>query len=188
MATAPNLITPDEYLQLERASDEKHEYLNGRMFAMAGANKPHRKIMGNVYVSLTASSQGTGCIPDNSETRLFIPATGLYTYADAVLTCGEEQYQDDALDTLLNPTLIVEVLSPSTEAYDRGKKFQGYRSIPSFSEYLLIAQNEVLVEYHLRQAGGEWTAQFHQAIADTVILKSSGIALPLSAIYEGVAF
>ena len=188
MATAPNFITPEEYLRLERASEEKHEYADGQMFAMAGANKKHRTIMGNVYVSLVRLSPSTGCTPDNSETRLFIPATGRYTYADAVLTCGEEEYQDDVLDTLLNPTLIVEVLSPSTEAYDRGKKFQAYRSIPSFSEYLLIAQDEILVEYHVRQAGREWKQQFYQEIGDAVPLERSGIVLPLTTIYEGVAF
>ena len=188
MASAPNFTTPEEYLRLERASEEKHEYVDGQMFAMAGANRRHRELMDNVMFYLRGKRSESECTTSNSETRLFIPATGRYTYADAVMICEEEEYQDDILDTLLNPTLIVEVLSPSTEAYDRGKKFQAYRSIPSFSEYLLIAQDEIMVEYHLRQAGREWKQQFYQEITDAVHLERSGILLPLSAIYDGVAF
>lgn len=187
MATAPGVLTPAEYLHLERASVEKHEYVDGQMVAMAGANRKHRRIMRNVSFLLESLSAGTRCTPDNSETRLFIPATGRYTYADAVLTCGEEEYQDDVLDTLLNPTLIVEVLSPSTEAYDRGKKFQQYQSIASFSEYLLISQDEMLVEYRVRQEDRkDWKLNLYEEYGDIVVLKASGIALPLAAIYKGV--
>jgi Uma2 family endonuclease len=128
MATAPNTLTPEEYLRLERASLEKHEYEGGHMFAMAGANRRHRIINDNIRFALRLKEAACGCVSDNSDTRLFIPATGGYTYSDVVMTCGEEQrFQDDALDTLLNPTLIVEVLSPSTENYDRGGKFYRYR-------------------------------------------------------------
>jgi Uma2 family endonuclease len=117
---------------------------------------------------------------------LFTPAARSYTYADVVMTCGEEQrHQDDALDTLLNPTLIVEVLSPSTEAYDRGKKFIHYTSIPSFTEYLLVAQDEVLVEQRVRLAPEEWRQRFFRSLNDSVTL-SGGVVLPLSAIYAGV--
>jgi len=139
MATAANTITPEEYLRLERASEEKHEYIDGQMFALAGANRKHRKITANIQFALQAKEAESGCVSDNSDTRLLIPATKTYTYPDVVMTCGEEQrFQDDVTDTLLNPTLIVEVLSPSTEAYDRGKKFISYTSIPSFAEYLLV--------------------------------------------------
>jgi Uma2 family endonuclease len=132
VATAPTTLTAEEYLRLERASEEKHEYANGQMFAMAGATRTHRKLAANIYVALQAQETACGCIPDTSDTRLFIPATKSYTYPDVVMNCGEEQrFQDDVQDTLLNPTLIVEVLSPSTEAYDRGKKFISYTSIPS---------------------------------------------------------
>ena len=186
MATAPNFITREEYLRLERASEEKHEYVDGQMFARTGVNRKHREIMDNVMFYLRSKRAESGCSTSNSETRLFIPATGRYTYADAVMICEEQKYQDDVLDTLLNPTLIVEVLSPSTEAYDRGKKFQLYRSIPSFSEYLLIAQDEISVEYHVRQADREWKQRFCQEIGDVVQLQKSGIVLPLSAVYEGV--
>jgi Uma2 family endonuclease len=189
MATAPNFLTPEEYLRLERASLEKHEYADGQMFAMAGANRKHRLITGNIFVALRAIQKASGCVCDNSETRLFTPVSKRYTYPDAVMTCGEEQrFQDDALDTLLNPTLIVEVLSPSTADYDRGGKFVAYMSIPSFSEYLLISQDEVLVEQRVRLAPQEWKTRFFRQLEDSVTLESGGgiFVLPLATIYADV--
>jgi len=186
MATAPSFLTPEEYLRLERASEEKHEYADGQMFAMAGANRKHRKISGNLYVALQAKETESGCVSDNSDTRLFIPVSKRYTYPDTVMTCGEKQrFQDDSLDTLLNPTLIVEVLSPSTADYDRGGKFVAYMSIPSFSEYLLISQDEVLVEQRVRVAAMEWRQKFFRRLEDSVTLVG-GIVLPVSTIYAGV--
>jgi Uma2 family endonuclease len=189
MATAPSFLTPEEYLRLERASQEKHEYADGQMFAMAGANRKHRKISGNLYVALQAKETESGCVSDNSDTRLFIPKSKRYTYPDVVMTCGEEQrFQDDSLDTLLNPTLIAEVLSPSTADYDRGGKFVSYMSIPSFSEYLLVSQDEVLVEQRVRLGPQEWKTRFFRQLQDSVTLESGGglFMLPLSAIYAGV--
>jgi Uma2 family endonuclease len=186
MATAPNTLTPEEYLRLERASEEKHEYADGQMFAMAGANRKHRMITANIQFALRAKEAASGCVSDSSDTRLFLPATKKYTYPDVVMTCGEEQqYQDDVLDTLLNPTLIVEVLSPSTEASDRGKKFISYTSIPSFAEYLLVSQDEVLVEQRVRLAPQEWRQRFFHQLEDSVTL-GGGIVLPLSTIYSGI--
>ena len=187
MASAPNILTPEEYLQLERAAVEKHEYADGQMFAMAGANRKHRKITLNINIALEAKEAAAGCVSDNSDTRLYIPATRGYTYPDAVMTRGQQQvYQDDALDTLLNPTLIVEVFSPGTADYDRGRKFNSYTSIPSFSEYLLISQDEVLVEQRVRLAPREWRTRFFQSLDDSVTLEHGGIVLPLSTIYSGV--
>lgn len=186
MATAPNTLTPEEYLRLERASLEKHEYGDGQMFATAGANRKHRRISSNIQFALQAQEAASGCVSDSSETRLFIPATKKYTYADVVMTCGEEQrFQDDVLDTLLNPTLIVEVLSPSTEGYDRGKKFISYTSIPSFAEYLLVSQDEVLVEQRVRLAPEEWRQRFFRQMGECVTL-TGGIVLALSTIYAGI--
>jgi Uma2 family endonuclease len=188
MATAPHFLTPDEYLRLERATLEKHEYIDGQMVAMSGANRKHRLITMNIQTALRANETASGCVVDNSDTRLFIPASTRYTYPDVVMTCGEPQrYQDDALDTLLNPTLIVEVLSPSTEGYDRGKKFIAYTSIPSFAEYVLVSQDEVLVEHRFRLAPQEWRTRFFRSLEDVVAMESGGeIVLPLSAIYAGV--
>jgi Uma2 family endonuclease len=188
MATAPNTLTIEEYLRLERASEEKHEYIDGQMFAMAGANRKHRKITANIHFALLAKEAEFGCVSDNSDTRLFIPGTRRYTYSDVVMTCGEEQrHQDDVMDTLLNPTLIVEVLSPSTEGYDRGKKFLSYTSIPSFAEYLLVSQDEVLVEQRVRLAPQEWRQRFFRSLDDSVTLVN-GIVLPLASIYGGIKF
>jgi len=189
MATAPNFLTPEEYLRLERASLEKHEYADGQMFAMSGANRKHRLIQDNIRFALRAKEKGSGCVSDNSDTRLFIPVSKRYTYPDTVMTCGEKQrFQDDSLDTLLNPTLIVEVLSPSTADYDRGGKFVAYMSIPSFSEYLLISQDEVLVEQRVRLAPQEWKTRFFRQLDDSVTLESGGgiFVLPLATIYADV--
>jgi len=187
MATAPNTLTPEEYLRLERASLEKHEYEGGQMFAMAGANRRHRIINDNIRFALRLKEAACGCVSDNSDTRLFIPATGGYTYSDVVMTRGEEQrFQDDALDTLLNPTLIVEVLSPSTENYDRGGKFYRYTSISSFAEYILVSQDEVLVEQRVRVAPQEWRTRFFRSMEESVTLENGAIVLPLSTIYAGV--
>ncbi len=186
MATAPLFVTPQEYLRIERASEEKHEYIDGQMFAMAGANRKHRQLMNNI-LGLLLQSTGEGCEADNSETRLYIPQTGRYTYADVVLKCGEElKHQDDNLDTLLNPNLIVEVLSPSTEAYDRGAKFRAYQSIPSFVEYLLVSQDKVLVEHYTRNQNDSWTYRAFSTPAETITFFTSGPALPMEVIYRGV--
>jgi Uma2 family endonuclease len=187
MATALNTTTAEEYLRLEQASLEKHEYADGQMLAMAGANRKHRIITDNIRFALRLKDRASGCVSDNSGTRLFIPATGGYTYPDVVMTCGENQrFQDDAMDTLLNPTLIVEVLSPSTANYDRGGKFNSYTSIPSFAEYLLVSQDELLVEWRVRIAPQEWRTRFFQSLVDSVTLQHSGIVLPLTAIYDGI--
>jgi len=190
MATAPSkFITPEEYLRLERASEEKHEYADGQIFALAGASLNHRVITDNIRFFLRVKEAGFGCRSDNSDTRIFIPATKRYTYPDVVMTCGEERrFQDDSRETLLNPTLIVEVLSPSTADYDRGGKFNSYTTIPSFSEYLLVSQDEGLVESRVRVARQEWRTRFFSSLDDSVTLESGGGAfvLPLSVIYADV--
>ena len=190
MAIASNLVTPEEYLRAERTSEQKHEYMDGQVLAMAGANRKHRQITNNILSHLMQSTRGTGCEPDNSETRLYIPASNRYTYADGVMTCGEQQYLDDKLDTLLNPGLIVEVLSASTEAYDRGEKFRNYRSIPSFCEYLTVAQDRILVEQLIQVEGantGDWLYTAYESLDSAVSLIVSGLKLPLQVIYGGVS-
>ncbi|HKV09458.1 MAG TPA: Uma2 family endonuclease, partial [Thermoanaerobaculia bacterium] len=118
--------------------------------------------------------------------RVHIPATGLYTYPDAVVVCGEPRFEDERLDTLLNPTLLVEVLSPSTEAYDRGKKFEHYRSIESLAEYLLVSQTEPRVEQFLRQEDGIWLFKAFAGLDATLLLPSLRCAVPLAEIYDKV--
>src|SRR5207244_42555 len=124
---------------------EKHEFFDGEIFAMAGASTEHNLITGNTIIAIGMALRGR-CQVFPSDMRLFVPATGLYTYADASVICGKPDTNSDNPPALRNPELIVEVLSPTTEAYDRGKKFENYRSIPAFMHYLLVAQDRALVE------------------------------------------
>jgi Uma2 family endonuclease len=174
----------------ERISEEKHEYLDGQVFAMAGANRKRCQIANNILAYLLQTTRPSDCEPDNSDTRLYIPAVNQHTYADVVMTCGGAQYQDDKLDTLLNPGLIIEVLSPSTEAYDRGEKFQNYRSISRFREYLMVTQDRMLVEHLTRVDGAkttDWLYTAYETGDSQIPLLVSGVSLPLSTIYQGVA-
>src|SRR5262245_46847116 len=129
-------VTPEQYLVLERKADFKSEYLNGYIIAMAGASREHNLIAGNLHGELRSQLKGRPCETYVSDMRVFIDRTGLYTYPDIVAVCGEARFQDDGVDTLLNPTVIVEVLSDSTERYDRGRKFGHYRQLPSLREYV----------------------------------------------------
>lgn len=150
------VMTEAEYLTFERASELKHEFLAGQVFAMTGASKAHNLISGSTYVTLYNQLRGRPCNLFPSDMRVKVTATGLHTYPDLSVVCGEAQFSDDEFDTLLNPTVIIEVLSPSTERYDRGKKFQHYRELPSLREYVLIAQDSLRVECYLRQESGSW--------------------------------
>lgn len=187
MALAKPKLTPQEYLRFERASEIKHEFLNGDIFAMSGASKNHNIIAGNTFALLHAQLRQRPCNIFPGDMRVHIPATGLYTYPDVSVVCGAPHFQDEQLDTLLNPTLIIEVLSPSTESYDRGRKFQHYRSIPSLREYVLIAQDEMrLQRYTLKN---DFWVFDEAADPDTLItLDSIECTLTLSEVYEKVSF
>lgn len=149
-------LTPEDYLEFERKSEEKHEYFNGEIFAMSGAKRNHNKITTNLSGLVWQHLKGKNCESYANDMRVFVPATGLYTYPDLVVVCGEPLFQDDVFDTLLNPVLLIEVLSDSTEGYDRGKKFQHYRSIESLQEYILVSQTEARVEKYVRHGDGFW--------------------------------
>jgi Uma2 family endonuclease len=179
-------ISPDEYLAIERRSDTKHEYYAGEMFAMAGATEEHNLIAGNVFASLHLQLKGR---PDKiflSDMRVKVVATGLRTYPDVVALCGETEFEDGVRDTLTNPSLLVEVLSESTESYDRGKKFEHYRKIPSFREYLLIAQDRVHIERYLRSDDGQWVLLEYGDLASTIELSSIGGTLQIADVYDKV--
>lgn len=147
--------TVDEYLEMERKSTDRHEFFAGEVFAMAGASEAHDLIAGDLSAALKAALRGK-CRVHTSDMRLFIPATGLYTYADAVVVCGPADLTSDKPPSLTNPTALFEVLSDCTESYDRGKKFAHYRSIPSLQDYVLVAQDRMLVEHFSRQPDGTW--------------------------------
>jgi Uma2 family endonuclease len=147
--------TVAEYLAMEEKSLDKHEYFDGEIFALAGASETHDSIVGDLVVALKLALRGK-CRIYTADMRLFVPATGLYTYADASVVCGRPDLTDDNPPALRNPDMIFEVLSDSTESYDRGDKFANYRTIPSLSHYVLIAQHQVLVEHFARQPDGKW--------------------------------
>jgi Uma2 family endonuclease len=181
MATQPNhFITLEEYLTLEQTSDERHEYYNGEMFAMAGGSPNHADIAANLVREI-GNRLKQGCRVRGSDMGIKTP-TGLHTYADAVISCDPQQYDGNFL---INPQVIFEVLSDSTEARDRGKKFETYRSIPSFCEYFLIAQDRMYVERYIRGSSGEWTMREFKA-DDDVVIETVHLTLPLPLIYANV--
>jgi Uma2 family endonuclease len=179
--------SPQEYLALERQADFKSEYLDGIIVAMAGASRAHNLIAGNLNGEIRAQVKNRPCETYPSDMRVLISQTGLYTYPDVSVVCGEKFFLDDKEDTLLNPTVIVEVLSPTTESYDRDQKFGHYRRLASLREYVLVAQNEVLVVRYLRQ-GDDWLPTELRNIDDTLSLTSIDCHVPLREIYARIVF
>ena len=181
-------LTPEQYLEIEREAEYKSEYCRGEMFAMAGAREAHNRLVWNLVANLGAQLRSGRCTGYPSDMRVLVSATGLYTYPDAIVVCGEPKFLDDRRDTLLNPTLIVEVLSPSTEAYDRGRKFDHYRSIESLREYLLIASDRVHGDFYTCQEDSRWVLTTAEGPSGALELSSIECRLLLSDIYERVEF
>lgn len=187
MTLAQPIVTPAEYLALERSAREKSEYVNGRIYAMAGTSRVHSLIVTNVIRELSNELRGRPCEIHGSDMRVKVQHTGMYTYPDVVALCGEAQLEDAELDTLLNPSVIVEVLSPSTESYDRGEKFAHYRRLDTLQEYVLVAQVRHRVE-HFRREGDHWVLTEVSDADGTLTLSSLGCTLALADIYERVEF
>jgi Uma2 family endonuclease len=180
------LLTPEEYLAFERRSEIKHEYYAGEIFAMVGASKRHNLITANVIRVLGNQLVDRPCNVYPSDMRVKVSSTGKYTYPDVVVACAEESFDDAEKDTLLNPVLIIEVLSESTEAYDRGKKFEQYQQIESLTEYVLITQEPYRVEQYVRQSNREWRySEYHNA-EDIVRISVIGCELALKDVYAKV--
>jgi len=179
-------LTPKEYLALERGAEYKSEYLAGEIFAMAGTSERHNLIAGNVFAELHTQLRKRPCKVYVSDVRLKVNRTGLYTYPDVMVVCGETQFADDQQDMILNPTVIIEVLSESTEGYDRGKKFEHYRKLDSLSEYILIAQDRFHVERYVRQPDNQWLLAETDNVHDTLSLTSIACNLALADIYDKV--
>jgi Uma2 family endonuclease len=180
-------ITPEEYLAMERKAEYKSEYFNGEMFAMAGASERHVLIVTNVVAELRRQLKGRPCNVYSTDLRLRVSPTGLYTYPDVIVVCGQAQFADNQKDMLLNPTLIVEVLSESTKDYDRGGKFEQYRSLASLSEYILIDQEKHHLEHFVRQPDNRWLLAETNRIEDTISLSSISCTLALDEVYDKVA-
>src|SRR5438552_1831007 len=192
------LYTEDEYLALERASEERREYLDGQIYLMAGESEAHGTICTNLTAEIAYQLKGRPCRAFSKDTKVRsgpIPKTrysaqGLYSFPDLVVVCGEAQYLDEHQDVLINPKVIIEVLSPTTEAFDRGEKFARYREhLDSLTDYVVVAQSMPLVEHFARQSSGEWViAATATQLSETVALSSIGCTLRLSEVYDRIVF
>lgn len=185
---APTYLTPEAYLELERKAITKNEYVNGETIARAGASFGHNFITFDTAIHLNNQLMDTECqVASTGDLRVKVAQTESYFYPDIVVVCGEPRAEDNVFDTLLNPTLIVEVLPTSTEAYDKDEKFTHYRQIDSLQEYILIAQDEVHVMQYRRQ-DPEWMPTTFQTLEGVVPLLSIGCELPLQYVYRRVKF
>src|ERR1039457_2698196 len=181
-------LTAEEYLTAERAAEFRSEFYDGCMYAMAGGSIPHNVIAGNVHGELKRLLKGRGCLVTIGDVRLRVSPGRVYTYPDVMAVCGEPKTADDRKDTLLNPSLVVEVLSPSTEAHDRGYKFAQYRQLESIREYVLVSQSEPRVERFERQPDGRWVLSEHVGMNAVCRFESVDCDVPPARIYENVAF
>jgi len=189
MSTQPvPQLTSQEYLAIERDLEQKHEFYRGEMFAMSGATVAHNIITVNLTASLHTQLKGRDCQVFANDMRVQIQPTGLYTYPDAIGTCEQPQFEDDQFDTLLNPQVIFEVLSDSTEKYDRGKKFEHYRQIESLREYILVAQDHPQIERFARQQDRHWLLDEASGLDAMLHLPTIDCTLKLADIYAKVQF
>jgi Uma2 family endonuclease len=186
MSAAPKqFVTPEQYLAMERQAEIKSEYYAGELFAMAGGSKEHNRIVGNVFGLLWTQLRDSPCTPYTTDMKVR-SWEGHYAYPDVTVVCGEEEFADNEKDVLLNPTLIVEVLSPTTESWDRRGKFEQYQQRESLQEYLLIAQDRPHVERYTRQSGGEWLLTEINGVNGVLALPSIGGELPLCEVYRNI--
>ena len=184
MSTQPeHRYTAEDYLVFDRASETKNEFLDGVIYAMGGATARHVQIVGNVARELGNQLRDKPCVVYSTDLRVQVSQGGLYAYPDVVVVCGDPTFIDSKLDTLTNPLLIVEVLSDSTKNYDRGEKFERYRSIGSFREYILIAQEKVHIEQYVRQDDSSWVLRETNSLGDIIRLDAIACQLPVAEIY-----
>lgn len=181
-------FTAKEYLDMERMAPTKSEYYAGEIFAMAGASPRHTVIVANVVYLLVGQLKGRKCNAHANDLRVHVKQAGLYTYPDVLVVCGQPLFADNQKDTLLNPNVILEVLSDSTEKWDRGRKFAMYRTIESLTDYVLITQNTALVEHYVRQPTGQWVLSDCRGLDAALTIASIDCTLPLADIYDKVEF
>lgn len=177
-------VSPEEYLVRERAAFEKSEYYQGEIISMTGATRNHNCIKENVIGESFATLRERGCQSFSSDMRVFLPETTLFAYPDIVIVCGEPQLADGEFDNLLNPAVIIEVLSEGTEDYDRGRKFQRYRQIPSLREYILIASRSIDVEAWRKNEDGRWVlAETHTDVNQSLWIDTIELSISLTKVY-----
>lgn len=181
-------LTAAEYLAAERRAEFKSEFIDGDIFAMAGASREHNRVKENLVGELFARLKGGPSQTYSSDQRVLVETTGLYTYPDLIILCGPGAYDPADRDTLTNPMALIEVLSPSTERYDRGTKFRSYQQIPNLIEYILVAQDEPVCERYVRQADGSWALVSFVGLTSTLAFTSVPASISLADVYAGVAF
>lgn len=178
-------LTAEEYLQFEKESLHKHEYFKGEIFAMAGAGARHNVIFSNLFIGIGSQLKGRPCKPYGSDLRIHIPENTLFTYPDISIICGEIVPSQIDADTAILPTVLIEILSPSTKNYDRGGKFPLYRDIPALKEYILIDTESISIEVFRINSKGHWELEEYRSIENTLTIPTVTVSMPLKEIYEG---
>jgi Uma2 family endonuclease len=177
--------TIEEYLEMENTAIEKHEYYQGEIFAMSGAKHQHNLVIRNMYLKIGGKLKGKPCQPFGSDSRIHIQKNTLFTYPDISVVCGDPVFLNNDEWNLLNPTVIIEVLSPSTKTYDRGDKFKLYRDIPTLKEYILVDPESFSIEAFHINAHNLWELKEYKSIEETLNITSIKVSIELTGIYEG---
>lgn len=183
-----SLVTPKAYLDGERAANDKHEFLDGQIYAMSGGSPEHSMLAMSIGAELRQHLKGKPCRTFNSDLKVGVQGNSSFSffYPDVTVLCGDARFHDEQRDVLMNPLLVVEVLSPTTEAFDRGKKFRRYQQIGSLQTYLLVSQDEAHIDHFERQEDNSWSLRSVSGVDQVLVLSSLGITLALSEIYEGI--
>jgi Uma2 family endonuclease len=181
-------LTPEEYLRIERLAERKSEFFGGEVIPMPGVSRYHNRINRDLIVEITNQFAGRPCEVFFCEMRVKIAANDSYAYPDVAILCGDPAFEDANVDTLLNPQVIIEILSESTETHDRGLKLRHYRSIESLQEYLLVSQSERRIEHYARLASGEWVYSDMTDPRGTIVLRSVDCRLPMERVYHSISF
>ena len=180
-----NFISPKEYLEMERASDEKHEYFDGHIYLMSDASLKHVKVATYLVGKLFGFLEGKECSVLSENIRVTTPSNDSYIYPDVLIVCGKEELEDDQFDTLLNPSVVFEILSPSTRSIDKGRKMMYYKEIPSLKEYFMVDTDSRLVHCVRKQLSGDWRLETISGEASGLLIETIQFNLPLSEIYKG---
>jgi Uma2 family endonuclease len=187
MASNPvTKVTEEQYLAMDRAAEVHSEFLDGQMWAMSGGSWSHLTLQANIVGDLVSALRGTDCRALTSDLHLRVVPGRVYSYPDVAVVCGKPRFADDRHDVLLNPTVVFEVLSPSTESYDRGAKLQNYLRIESLKDYILVEQDKIHAEHYSRELVGAWTFRVYDRLEENLKLDSIGVSLPLARIYDRV--
>ena len=188
VASSPTTkVSAEEYLALDRAAEFRSEFLDGEKIAMSGGSMRHARLGASLSGQFYLALQGSACEAFTSDFRVRL-SPRMYTYPDVIVVCGSPMLADECQDILVNPTVIVEVLSPSTENYDRGVKFQHYRSLDSLQDYILIAQDQIRIEQYTRGQVDTWTLRDYQNASEALLIESIGVSVPIASIYERIEF